>query len=86
MWAKVSHSNNNPNIVAQFYLDTVTNVGGQEEIKNNDHKPLIACNGVLFHCNNSIVLSPVLLLYNNYVQHEPLMHTHQNNIPHSKPT
>ena len=33
MWAQVSHSNNNPNIIAQFYLDTITSLGGLRGIR-----------------------------------------------------
>ena len=28
MWAKTAYSNNNPNMIAQYYLDTVETIGG----------------------------------------------------------
>ena len=30
MWAQVSYSNNNPNIIAQYYLETIESVGGMQ--------------------------------------------------------
>lgn len=31
MWARVAHSNNNPNIIAQYYMDCIETVGGEKE-------------------------------------------------------